>query len=100
MQGLNPMSAMNDIRDATMKAQEVFIDITQTQQKDSLEAQNRDSCKTIATKFNDICKEKNKLGRFVFMSAEASIIGDASPQTRKYVEMKREAETFLLDECD
>ena len=33
------------------------------------------------------------------MSAEASIIGDASPQTRKYVEMKREAETFLLEEC-
>lgn len=34
------------------------------------------------------------------MSAEASIIGDASPQTRKYAEMKREAEAFLIEECE
>ena len=77
MQDLNPMKAMNDIQTATARTKEMFHEITAS--GDSLEASNRDSCKVLATKYNEICQERNKLGKFVFMSAEASIIGDASP---------------------
>ena len=38
MQELNPMHAMNDLKEASEKAREVFVDITTTEQKDSLEA--------------------------------------------------------------
>ena len=77
MQELNPMKAMNDIQTATARTKEMFQEISSS--GETLEASNRDSCKVLATKYNEICLQKNKRGRFVFMSAEASIIGDASP---------------------
>ena len=77
MKDLNPMKAMNDIQTATARTKEMFDQIRVS--GDTLEASNRDSCKVLATKYNEICVQKNKLGKFVFMSAEASIIGDASP---------------------
>ena len=67
---------------------------------ESLEAQNRESTIVLAKEFNRICTEQNRIGRFVFMSAEESIIGQGVPQARKYADMKREAETFLINQCD
>ena len=34
------------------------------------------------------------------MSAEESIMGQGVPQARKYADMKREAENFLINQCD
>ena len=52
----------------------------------------------MAAKFNAICEERGRTGTFVLLSAEASII--SSQQSRRYVDMKREAEQYLMRDCD
>lgn len=52
----------------------------------------------MATKFNKVCEQRGKIGTFVFLSAEQSIM--SSQQSRKYAELKWEAEDFLKTDCD
>ena len=51
----------------------------------------------MAFKFNQICDDQGRVGTFVFLSAEASIVG--GQQQRKYADMKLEAEEFLINQC-
>ena len=67
----------------------------EVEKSQSLEAQNRDSAKNMAFKFNQICGDQGRVGTFVFLSAEASIVG--GQQQRRYADMKLEAEEFLIN---
>ena len=49
-------------------------EVTTVSADQSLETQNRDSVIQIASKFNQICENRDSLGTFVFLSAEESII--------------------------
>ena len=62
---------------------------------DTLEALNRDSCKLMAEHYNNALKQKGIKGHFLFISAAPSI----APMLTKYVQMKIQAENFLLNNC-
>lgn len=59
---------------------------------ETLEAKNRDACKLLAEHYNLYQKTS---GHFVFLSAAPSI----APLLRQYIEMKEQAEGFLLHNC-
>ena len=62
---------------------------------ESHEALNRDACKLIAEHYNNGRKGENKSGHFVFISASKTI----APMLSKYIEMKEQSESFLLNNC-
>lgn len=68
-----------------------------TSYEDSLEAQNRDSTKNVAEVFNRQKGQQEQKGKFIFLSAEPSIL--PLPSLVRYVEMKREAEVYLQHSC-
>ena len=55
---------------------------------------NRDSTKVFAKEFDKICKQQNRLGKFIFMSAEPSIL----QANAKYSDMKKEAEDYIISD--
>ena len=60
-----------------------------------MEAMNRDSCTKLAASYNEACFKGGKRGNFVLISA-----GSTAPLLEKYIQTKREAETYLIDECN
>lgn len=65
---------------------------TTTPYDETLEAKNRDACKLLAEHYN---LSRSSGGHFVFLSAAPSI----APLLRQYIEMKEQAESFLLHNC-
>ena len=61
----------------------------------SYKAWNTDTAVKLAQKFNEIAKEQEIMKNFVFISSEK-----APPFLNEYITSKREAEKFLLNECD
>ena len=55
----------------------------------------------MARKFDQICEKRDREGTFVFLSAEASISATVLNDeiARRYADLKREAEDFLISEC-
>ena len=49
----------------------------------------------MAEYYNNACKLNQKNGRFVFMSAASQV----APLLKTYIEMKEQAELFLLSSC-
>ena len=94
---MDTAKAMSGLLQLRSQFEEIVQDLKTSDRTESLEAQNRESTIVLAKEFNRICTEQNRIGRFVFMSAEESIIGQGVPQARKYADMKREAETFLIN---
>ena len=62
--------------------------------EESLQAKNRDACKMLAEHFSNACKNKGK-GHFVFISAAPTI----APMLSLYIQMKEQAEAFLINNC-
>ena len=58
---------------------------------ETLEAKNRDACKLLAEHYN----LARSSGHFVFLSAAPSI----APLLGQYIEMKEQAESFLINNC-
>ena len=91
IEGVDYKSLLNGGIDSILKKKvnpmEIFQKLSssiQPKYDESHEAINRDSCKLIAEHFNNACKQQNRKGHFVFLSAARSI----APMLTRYTVMK------------